>query len=93
LSVTSTTVARLSKKRHMYLRSVSPCSCFTIARSMRVPDAIARDHLAKCHEPGPWVGCHGEAALERSGTVNGSNPRPEDEGVAAVEGDSWLDED
>jgi hypothetical protein len=38
LSVTSTTVARLSKKRHMYLRSVSPYSCFTIAMSMRVPE-------------------------------------------------------
>jgi hypothetical protein len=24
----------LSKKRRMYLRRVSPCSCFTIARSM-----------------------------------------------------------
>jgi hypothetical protein len=34
LSVTSTTVARLSKKRPMYLRRVSSCSCFTIARSM-----------------------------------------------------------
>jgi hypothetical protein len=31
-------VARLSKKRRMYLRRVSPCSCFTIARSMRVPE-------------------------------------------------------
>jgi hypothetical protein len=30
-------VARFSKKRCMYLRRVSPCSCFTIARSMRVP--------------------------------------------------------
>jgi hypothetical protein len=38
LSVTSTTVARLSKKRRIYLRKVSPCSCFTIARSMRVPE-------------------------------------------------------
>jgi hypothetical protein len=26
----------LSKKRRMYLRKVSPCSCFTMARSMRV---------------------------------------------------------
>jgi hypothetical protein len=33
-----TTVARLSKKRRMYLRRVSPCSCFTITRSMRVPE-------------------------------------------------------
>jgi hypothetical protein len=38
--VTSTTVARLSKKRRMYLRRVSPCSCFTIARSMRVPERL-----------------------------------------------------
>jgi hypothetical protein len=37
LSVTSTTMARLSKKRRMYLRRVSPYSCFTIVRSMRVP--------------------------------------------------------
>jgi hypothetical protein len=36
--MTSLSVARLSKKRRMYLRSVSPCSCFTIARSMRVPE-------------------------------------------------------
>jgi hypothetical protein len=36
LSMTSTTVVRLSKKHRMYLRSVSPCSYFTIARSMRV---------------------------------------------------------
>jgi hypothetical protein len=31
-------MARLSKKRRMYLRRVSPCSYFTIARSMRVPE-------------------------------------------------------
>jgi hypothetical protein len=36
LSVTSTMVVRLSKKRRMYWRSVSPYSCLTIARSMRV---------------------------------------------------------
>jgi hypothetical protein len=54
---------------------------------------IARDHLGKCHEPGPRVGCHGEATLERFGAVSGANPGPEDEGVTAVEGNSWLDED
>jgi hypothetical protein len=54
---------------------------------------IARDHLGKCHEPGPRVGCHGEAALEGSSTVSGANPGPEDEGVTAVEGDNWLHED
>jgi hypothetical protein len=31
--------------------------------------------------------------LEGSGAVSGANPRPEDEGVAAVEGDGWLDGD
>jgi hypothetical protein len=31
--------------------------------------------------------------MEGSGTVSGANPRPEDEGVAALEGDYWLDED
>jgi hypothetical protein len=56
-------------------------------------DEVARDHLGKCHEPGLWVGCHGEAALEGSSTVSGTDLGPEDEGVAAVEGDSWLDED
>jgi hypothetical protein len=29
-------VAHLSKKRRMYWHGVSPCSCLTIARSMRV---------------------------------------------------------
>jgi hypothetical protein len=31
--------------------------------------------------------------LERSSAVSSANPGSEDEGVAAVEGDSWLDED
>jgi hypothetical protein len=31
--------------------------------------------------------------LESSSAVSGADPRPEDEGVAAVEGDSWLDAD
>jgi hypothetical protein len=30
--------------------------------------------------------------LEGSGAVSGAHPRPEDEGVAAVESDDWLDE-
>jgi hypothetical protein len=54
---------------------------------------IARDHFGKRHEPGPRVGCHGEAPLERFGAASGVDPGPEDEGVAAVEGESWLDED
>jgi hypothetical protein len=54
---------------------------------------IARDYFEKCHEPGLRVGRHGEAALERSGAVSSADLGAKDEGVAAVEGDSWLDED
>jgi hypothetical protein len=43
--------------------------------------------------PGLRVWCHGEAALERVSAVSGADPGPEDESVAAVEGNSWLDED
>jgi hypothetical protein len=32
-------------------------------------------------------------ALERASTVSSANPGAEDEGVAAVESDGWLDED
>jgi hypothetical protein len=54
---------------------------------------IARDYFGKRHEPDLRVGRHGEAALEGSGAVSGVDPGADDEGVAAVEGDSWLDED
>jgi hypothetical protein len=54
---------------------------------------ITRDHLGKCHKPGLRVGCHGEAALKGSSAINSADPGPEDEGVAAVESGSWLDED
>jgi hypothetical protein len=54
---------------------------------------IARDYFGKCHEPSLRVGRHGEAALEGSEAVSSADPGAEDEGVAAVEGDSWLDED
>jgi hypothetical protein len=54
---------------------------------------ITRDYFGKCHEASLRVGRHGEAALEGSGTVSSADPGAEDEGVAAVEGDSWLDED
>jgi hypothetical protein len=46
---------------------------------------FARDYFGKRHEAGLWVGRHGEAALEGSSA--------EDEGVAAVEGNGWLDVD
>jgi hypothetical protein len=54
---------------------------------------IARDYFGKRHEPSLRVGRHGEAVLEGSGTVSSADPRAEDKGVAAVEGDGWLDED
>jgi hypothetical protein len=54
---------------------------------------ITRDHFGKRHEPGLRVGCYGEAALEGSDAVSSADPGAEDEGVPAVEDDSWLDED
>jgi predicted nucleic acid-binding protein len=54
---------------------------------------IARDYFGKRHEPGLRVGHHGEVALERSYAVSSADPRAKYEGVAAVEGDGWLDED
>jgi hypothetical protein len=56
-------------------------------------DEFARDYFRKCHEAGLRVGRHGEAALEGSGAVSSADPGTEDEGVAAVEGDGWLDVD
>jgi hypothetical protein len=54
---------------------------------------FARDYFGKCHEASLRVGRHGEAALERSGAVSSADPGTKDEGVAAVEGDGWLDVD
>jgi hypothetical protein len=54
---------------------------------------IARDYFGKRDEPSLWVGRHGEATLEGSSAVSNADPGAEDEGVAAVEGDGWLDED
>jgi hypothetical protein len=53
---------------------------------------FARDYFGKRHEAGARVGSHGEAALEGSSAVISAHPRPEDEGVAAVESSDWLDE-
>jgi hypothetical protein len=55
-------------------------------------DEVTRDHFGKRHKPGAQVGSHGEAS-KSSGTVSGADPGPEDEGVATVEGDGWLDAD
>jgi hypothetical protein len=54
---------------------------------------IARDYFGKRHEASLRVGRHGEAALEGSGAVSSADPGAEDECVATVEGNSWLDED
>jgi hypothetical protein len=54
---------------------------------------FTRDYFRKRHEASLRVGRHGEATLERSSTVSGADPGTEDEGVAAVEGDGWLDVD
>jgi hypothetical protein len=54
---------------------------------------FARDFFGKHLEAGLRVGWHGEAALEGSSAVSSADPGAEDEGVAAVEGDVWLDVD
>jgi hypothetical protein len=54
---------------------------------------FACDNFWKRHEAGLWVGRHGEAVLEGSRAVSSAGPGAEDEGVAAVEGDGWLEVD
>jgi hypothetical protein len=54
---------------------------------------FARDYFGKCHEAGLRVGRHGEVALEGSRAISSADLCAEDEGVAAVEGDGWLDVD
>jgi hypothetical protein len=54
---------------------------------------FTRDYFRKRHEAGLRVGRHGEEALERFSAVSSADPGTEDEGVAAVEGDGWLDVD
>jgi hypothetical protein len=54
---------------------------------------FACDNFRKRHETSLRVGRHGEAALERSRAVSSADPSAENEGVAAVEGDGWLEVD
>jgi hypothetical protein len=54
---------------------------------------FACDNFWKRHEAGLRVGQHGEAALEGSRAVSSANPSAENEGVAAVEGEGWLEVD
>jgi hypothetical protein len=51
------------------------------------------DYFGKRHEASLRVGRHGEAALEGPSAISSADPSAEDEGVAAVEGDGWLDVD
>jgi hypothetical protein len=51
------------------------------------------DNFRKRHEAGFRVGRHGEAALEGSHAIGSADPSIENEGVAAVEGDGWLEVD
>jgi hypothetical protein len=54
---------------------------------------FACENFRKRHEAGLRVGRHGEAALEGARAVSSANPGAEHEGVAAVEGDGWLEVD
>jgi hypothetical protein len=54
---------------------------------------FACDNFWKRHEAGLRVGRHGEAVLEGSRAVSSADPGAEDEGVAMVEGDGWLEVD
>jgi hypothetical protein len=54
---------------------------------------LASDNFWKRHEAGLRVGLHGEVALERACAVCSADPGAEHEGVAAVEGDGWLEVD
>jgi hypothetical protein len=54
---------------------------------------FACDNFWKRHEAGLRVGQHGEAVLERSRAISSADPGAEHEGVAAVEGDGWLEVD
>jgi hypothetical protein len=54
---------------------------------------FSRDNFRKRHAAGLWVGQHCEALLEGSCTISSADPSAEDEGVAAVESDGWLDVD
>jgi hypothetical protein len=52
---------------------------------------FASDNFRKRHEAGLRVGLHGEATVEGSRAVSSADPSAENKGVAAVEGDGWLE--
>jgi hypothetical protein len=51
------------------------------------------DNFREHHEAGLRVGLHGEAAVEGPHAVRSADPSAKNEGVAAVEGDGWLEVD
>jgi hypothetical protein len=59
----------------------------------KLASEFAPDYFGKRHEAGLRVRRHGEVALEGSIAVSSADPGAEYEGVAAVEGDGWLDVD
>jgi hypothetical protein len=54
---------------------------------------FACDNFGKRHKACPRVGLHDQATLEGARAISCADPGAEDEGVATVEGDSWLDVD
>jgi hypothetical protein len=54
---------------------------------------FASENFWKRHEAGLRVGRQAEVALERSRAVSSADPGAEHKGVAAVEGDGWLEVD
>jgi hypothetical protein len=54
---------------------------------------FACDNFGKRHEAGLRVGLHGQVALEGARAISSVDPGAEHEGVAAVEGDGWLEVD
>jgi hypothetical protein len=54
---------------------------------------FAYDNFRKRQETGLRVGRHGEAALEGSRAASSAYPSAQNEGVAAVDGDGWLEVD
>jgi hypothetical protein len=59
----------------------------------KLAGVFACENFRKRHEAGLRVGRHGEAALEGARAVSSADPGAEHEGVAAVEGDGWLEVD
>jgi hypothetical protein len=54
---------------------------------------FAYDNFRKRHKACLRVGLHGQAALEEARAISSADPSAEHEGVAAVEGDGWLEVD